>query len=116
MSLNIAKETHDHATLEAQGDTVVFSGELDSPNPGQFLTPFLSQVADQMGDKVRLDFSKLDFLNSSGIKCLVSFVLEKPPEAKVIFITDSAKTWQKTSFEVIQSLDEDSVLIEEVSS
>ncbi len=66
-----------------------------------------------MEDKVTLDFSELEFINSSGIKCIVSFILEKDESSKVIFLIDSSKSWQEKTLEVIQSLDEDNIEIVE---
>ncbi len=112
MPVNIPEETHKNAVLFASGDTAVISGEIDDADPGLFLTPFFDKIKNQMDDVIRLDFTRLDFLNSSGIKCIVSFVMDKNPGTRVVFVTAPDKTWQKTSLEVIQSLDEDNISIE----
>lgn len=114
MAIDIPEEIHGSATISATNDTAVLKGEIDDAEPGIFLTPFFNKIKTQMGNRVKLDFSLLEFLNSSGIKCIVSFVMGKHPGTQVIFVTDPGKTWQKTSLEVIQSLDEDNIFIEEV--
>ena len=112
MAIKITEETHDRVTLSAADDTAILKGEIDVAKPGNILNPFFDKIKDQMDEQVRLDFTNLDFLNSSGIKCIVSFVMGKKPGSKVVFVVDSNKTWQETSLEVIQSLDEDNISIE----
>lgn len=113
MPIHIPEQTVNKSTLYGKGDTIFLKGEIDDAEPGIFLTPFFDLAKDQMDQTIRIDFRGLEFLNSSGIKCIVSFVMDKKPGSKIIFITDSGKTWQKTSLEVIQSLDEENIFIEE---
>jgi len=112
--MNIHENVIGTASISAMGDTAVFKGEIDMQNPGDYLVPFFDEIIKQMDGPIRLDFTCLDYLNSSGIKCIVSFVLSKQENHQVIFMVDREKSWQKTSFEVIQSLDEDNILIEEI--
>ncbi|MCG8632565.1 MAG: hypothetical protein MI863_01995 [Desulfobacterales bacterium] len=116
MPIHIPEKTNDKSVISGRGDTLFLRGEIDSVDPGIFLTPFFRAAREQMGETVKIDFTELEFLNSSGIKHIVSFVMDKKPGASIIFITDTTKTWQRTSLEVIQSLDEDSISIEERSS
>ncbi|MCP3873144.1 MAG: hypothetical protein GY699_08330 [Desulfobacteraceae bacterium] len=76
------------------------------------MTPIFETVKEQMDQMVKIDLTKLEYLNSSGIKSIVSFVMGKDPKYKIIFIADSGKIWQKTSLEVIKSLDENNIVIE----
>jgi len=112
--MNIEERISGSAKLSASGDTAIFTGEIDMRSPSDFLSPFFDEIAVQMGELVRLDFTPLEYLNSSGIKCIVSFVLSKAEGSRIIFVVDNNKSWQKTSFEVIQSLDEGNIIIEEV--
>lgn len=113
MAINIPEQKYDNATISGSGDTLYLKGEIDDLDPGQFLTDFFETAKEQMDHLVKIDFTELEFLNSSGIKCIVTFVMDKNPDSKIVFITDNTKTWQKTSLEVIQSLDEENILIEE---
>ena len=113
MPIHIPEKIINKTTLSGKGDTIYLKGEIDDVDPGVILTPFFDLAKDQMDDIIRIDFTGLEFLNSSGIKCIVSFVMDKKPGSKITFITDQGKTWQKTSLEVIQSLDEDNISIEE---
>lgn len=113
MAVHIPEQTFDKVKLAANDNIATFVGEIDASDPGIFLTPFFRSIIEQMGQTIAFDFTQLDFLNSSGIKCIVSFVMEKDPDAHVTFYIDSHKTWQRKSLEVIQSLDEDSITIED---
>ncbi len=113
MPIHIAEQIHNNSIISGSGDTLFLKGEIDDVDPGLFLTDFFRQARDQMDETIRIDFTGLNFLNSSGIKCIVTFVMEKSPDTKIVFVTDSSKTWQRTSLEVIQSLDEDNIAIEE---
>ena len=115
MAIDIPEEKHNNAAISGIGDTLYLKGEIDDLDPGSFLTGFFEAAKQQMDTVVKIDFTGLEFLNSSGIKCIVTFVMDKKPDSKIIFITDNSKTWQKTSLEVIQSLDEDHILIEETN-
>ncbi|MFH2091925.1 MAG: hypothetical protein ABIJ31_06145 [Pseudomonadota bacterium] len=113
MSIQIPEQIHGKAILSGSNDTIFLKGEIDDLDPGLFLTDFFEQAKEQMDQIIKINFTELEFLNSSGIKCIVSFVMDKNPDSKIVFITDRSKTWQKTSLEVIQSLDEDNIAIEE---
>ncbi len=113
MPINIPEQTINKSTLSGKGDTIYLKGEIDDVDPGIILTPFFDRAKDEMDEIIRIDFTGLEFLNSSGIKCIVSFVMDKKPGSRITFVTDRGKTWQKTSLEVIQSLDEENISIEE---
>lgn len=113
MSINIPEQIHDKAIISGDGDTIFLRGEIDDFDPGHFLTDFFETAKRQMDKVIKIDFTQLEFLNSSGIKCIVTFVMDKNPDSKIVFITDSSKTWQRTSLEVIQSLDEDNISIDD---
>ncbi len=115
MTIQIPEQIHGNATISGSGDTLFLQGEIDDLEPGLFLTGFFEQAKADMDQIIKIDFTQLEFLNSSGIKCIVTFVMDKNPDAKIVFITDISKTWQKTSLEVIQSLDEDNIMIEDKS-
>lgn len=113
MPIKIDEQIHNKSIISGKGDTLYLKGEIDDVDPGVFLTEFFELAKSQMDQVIKIDFTELDFLNSSGIKCIVTFVMDKNPNSKIVFITDSTKTWQKTSLEVIQSLDEENISIEE---
>ena len=105
MALNIPEEIHGRVKISALDDTVTFRGEIDQLNPTSFLKPFFEKVKDQMGDYVNIDIKNLTYLNSSGIRALIHFLLERQPETKIIFIIDKDSFWQHNSLEVIREID-----------
>ena len=115
MPIDIPEQINDRAIISGTGDTLFLKGEIDHVDPGVFLRQFFETAKAQMDQSIRIDVSNLEFLNSSGIKCIVAFVMDKKPGSKIIFITDNGKTWQQTSLEVIQSLDEDNISIDNIS-
>ncbi|MCG8571950.1 MAG: hypothetical protein MJB14_17585 [Spirochaetes bacterium] len=57
---------------------LVFNGELDMQDPETILSPFFHQVHEKMMKesfpRVNMDFKKLYYLNSSGIKTIIKWV------------------------------------------
>ena len=93
MPIDIPEQKYNKSCISGQGNTLFLKGEIDDVDPAGFLTPFFTTAKQQMDQVVQLDFRDLEFLNSSGIKCIVSFVMDKKPGASIVFITDSSKTW-----------------------
>ncbi len=112
MAINISEETYGKVVLSAENDIAFLKGEIDTADPGEYLTPFFNKIIEQMDGTVKVNFTQLNFLNSSGIKCIVSFVMNKKSDDQVVFLTDKGKTWQKTSLAIIKSLDDEHVTIE----
>lgn len=113
MIFNIPKQTHNRATISASGNTIVLEGDIDHNDPEIFIKPFFEKVLLQKFKLLIIDMGNLEYLNSSGIKCLLDFIKAKSPNSKVIIKTDFKKTWQKKSMAVVQSLDEDNISLEE---
>ncbi|HBD93427.1 MAG: hypothetical protein A2015_05525 [Spirochaetes bacterium GWF1_31_7] len=96
-----------------QGVKVTFSGDIDVQNPEPIFVPFFEQIHSNVianGVKyVELDFSKLTFLNSSGIKTLIKWITKVTPlpaDQKYNFkiIANSQITWQETSLKMLSML------------
>ncbi len=108
----------------SEGTVVVkFSGTLEHPSPGEFLDPILLTVHERAVacrlDHVDADFSGLDFLNSSGIKSLIKWVM-KAVEAsrpgqdcyRLRLLYSSKVTWQQASLKAITFLTKGQVVAE----
>jgi hypothetical protein len=99
-----------------------FQGAIEQANPGAFLDPLLEQVhqeAQRLGLAVTADFTGLGFLNSSGIKSLIKWVMKQmclPEGARygIKFLYARHVTWQATSLTAITHLARGSVIAEPV--
>jgi hypothetical protein len=115
------KTTIDMLEGKNGGIVVKFSGTIDHANPGEFLDPILdkvhSQVLEKKIPKVDADFTGLSFLNSSGIKSLIKWVMkqvELPKERRypINLVYSNKVTWQQTSLRAITYLAKDIVTVE----
>ncbi len=113
MALNIPEKKIGQSIISASGDTVVLKGEINDINPDIFLSPFFDKILKSMGSTLTIDVSDLDFINSSGIKSLVVFIMKRP-SSKIIIQSDTSKSWQKTSLKILQSLDEKNIQLIEI--
>lgn len=95
------------------GVKVNFSGDIDIQNPEPIFVPFFEQIHNNIIENgikyVELDFSKLTFLNSSGIKTLIKWITKVTPlpaDKKYNFkvIANSQITWQETSLKMLSML------------
>lgn len=115
-----------YATLGLQNDKVKitvedrenrmlvrFSGHIDVADPGAFLDPALAEIhaeiVAQKLNQVEADFTELAFLNSSGIKCLIKWIMRQTelPEAQryqIRFLYSARITWQQTSLKALTYL------------
>ena len=108
----------------AQGEIVLkLAGSIDHPAPGSFLDPyFVSLHGAALEGNVRavhVDFTQLSFLNSSGIKALIKWVmtcasLEASSRYAIKLLYSSKVTWQQTSLRAITVLTKGFVVTEGV--
>ena len=108
--MNIDEIKKDNTVIFAKDDKVVLKGEIDQAKPGEFLNPFFENVISQMNDSVILDVQELEFMNSSGLKAIITFVMNRKKDSKLIIKVDMDKTWQKTSLKVVASLDSNIII------
>ena len=92
------------------GIRLQFIGDIDMQDPGPLLNPFFESVHNGMSDAeytmVEADFTELAFLNSSGIKTLIKWIMRIPqlPEDKrykIKIIYSGKITWQGTSLKTL---------------
>ncbi|MBP7551830.1 MAG: STAS domain-containing protein [Spirochaetes bacterium] len=116
-SFGIDNVITEKATVElsdiSNGMKVTFSGDIDVQNPEPIFVPFFEQIHNKVLENsikyVELDFSKLTFLNSSGIKTLIKWITKVTPlpiEKKYRFkiVANSEITWQETSLKMLSML------------
>jgi hypothetical protein len=100
-----------------------FRGTIEQANPGEFLDPLLDQIHQEALRRgrtlVTADFTQLGFLNSSGIKSLIKWVMKQmylgeDTRYGIKFLYSSRITWQVTSLKAITNLSRGTVLAEPV--
>lgn len=96
--------------LSEQG-VVVMAGKITSLDPSAAVQPYLRSLhAAALADKatqVLVDVRQLAFVNSSAIRLFIdwaTWVKAVATPYKLVFMTDKAITWQRTSFVAIKSL------------
>jgi anti-anti-sigma factor len=113
--INIPKQVHNRVIVSVTDNTIVLEGEIDHNDPELFIKPFFDKLLLQNYDLLIIDIKNLEYLNSSGIKCLLDFIKAKPRNAKIRIKIDMKKKWQYKSMVVIQSIDEKNISLELIS-
>lgn len=111
MSLRIDPVKQSGVTINVIDDNVRIYGNIDDPQPGLFLEPFFYDLHDQIVNndlkRVNVDVTELDFLNSSGIREFIDWLLkveDLPGEKRydINFLYSLAKPWQSMSFSSLE--------------
>jgi hypothetical protein len=95
-------------TFDPDISWVVISGILRLPSMAEYekIGNFLREIANQQTEDLTLDFSNLEFLNSSGITAFSLFILHckklQAPQLQVI--GNPAIPWQDKSIKNFQKL------------
>lgn len=91
---------------DAAGLKVAFRGTISSINPASVLNPFVDAVHGQLAGanvkEIRVDFTELEFCNSSGFKAFIHWIqrVQSLPEGrryKLRFVSSPTRRWQRTS-------------------
>jgi hypothetical protein len=107
-------------SLRVDGDTVSIAGEIDQLSPRDFMAGFFEIVHHMaLGERlaeVKVDVTKLAFLNSSGIKEFLSWILRRnriPPERKyrINFLFDPTVAWQPATLPRLRDLDSGAIVL-----
>ncbi|HOS41061.1 MAG TPA: hypothetical protein PLG31_15120 [Spirochaetota bacterium] len=100
---------------------VVFSGMMDVRDPSQEVLPYLLSIHQRIISggfkRIRVDFSDLSFMNSSGIRSVISWVVklnDLPAESRyrITIVHNPEITWQQSSLKVMQQLLPDHIELE----
>jgi len=92
------------------------TGNVDSAQPGKFMLPFFNEVHESIVKndikEIEVDIKGLNFLNSSGIKEIVAWImkLETIPankQYKIKFLCNKDLLWQESSISTILFLNPD---------
>ena len=120
----LEERTSERATLQLHqaidGLHLEFIGEIDMRDPELALLDFLLRangiVAGLADRKLFVDFTRLTYMNSSGIKLLITWLMgirELPPEKQFVLIVhhDPESAWQTSCLPILQKILPDFVRI-----
>jgi hypothetical protein len=91
---------------DATGLKVVFRGTISTVNPASVLNPFVDALHGQLAEagmkEIRVDFTELEFCNSSGFKAFIHWIqkiqtMPEPSRYKLRFVASATRKWQRTS-------------------
>ncbi len=95
------------------GITVYFHGKINMQNPGAIFGPYFdelhSKIVDSKIKNVIADFTDLQFLNSSGLKSIIRWIMSdaKLPEENqytIKILYNKEIGWQETSLTTFKDL------------
>jgi hypothetical protein len=124
MQISTVQAAGGRVSLRAEGETVFVTGEIDQQSPRDFLAGFLEIVHNMaLGEElaeVKANVTELVFLNSSGIKEFLSWILRRhriAPEKKykINFLFDPGVAWQPVTLPRLRDLDPDGIVLTAVS-
>lgn len=111
----IIKPVHiDGVDIQFINGDVSISGNIIQKNPEIFMFDFFDKLHEFMlenGNRnININIQNLKFLNSSGIKVIVDWIIKVKalPENKrytICFICDSVSTWQETIISTLSIID-----------
>ena len=118
MQISTVQAAGGKVRLRVDGDTIYIAGEIDQMSPRDFMAGFLEIVHNMaLGEglaAVKVDVTELAFLNSSGIKEFLSWILRRnriPPEKKyrINFLFDPSVSWQPITLPRLRDLDPEGI-------
>jgi len=124
MQISTVQAVGGKISLRVDGDTVFIAGEIDQLCPRDFMGGFFEIVHSMaLGEglsEVKVDVTALAFLNSSGIKEFLSWILRRnriPPDKKykMNFLFDPAVAWQPITLPRLRDLDAECIVLTPVS-
>jgi hypothetical protein len=124
MQISTVQAAGGRVRLRVDGDTIYMAGEIDQLSPRDFMAGFFEIVHNMaLGESlplVRVDVTELLFLNSSGIKEFLSWILRRnriPAEKKykINFLFDPTVSWQPVTLPRLRDLDPDGIVLTAVN-
>ena len=107
-------------TAVEEGDTikVVWEGKSNDRNPSIYLAPFFDKIIEiitQSNQKIEMDFTRLQYMNSSTITPVVQ-LLDKAREQgySISLLYDKSKSWQEISFSAMSIFESNDPVIKVV--
>ncbi|MCB1190677.1 MAG: hypothetical protein H7A23_23135 [Leptospiraceae bacterium] len=86
--------------------SISWMGKSDNRNPSASLIPYFNGMIDEIkGNSLRIDFTKLEYMNSSSVIPIIQFIKQLEGAAiptEVVY--DGSSSWQKKSFEALEKI------------
>ncbi len=114
MYISAVQAAGSRVSLRAEADTVFVAGEIGESSSRDLVAGFVEIVHHMaLGEKlgeVKVDVTELEFLNSSGVKEFLSWILRRdrlPPDRKyrINFLFDPTVAWQTVTLPRLRDLD-----------
>ncbi|MBN2444768.1 MAG: hypothetical protein JXJ04_25655 [Spirochaetales bacterium] len=118
MALQLKPEKREDLQMIVHGTTLSISGSVSMSNPAEILEPYIIKLHNKLVEegikRITLDLTRLAFLNSSGIREIVNWILlvnALPAEKRyAVHIKYSSKyLWQESSTSTFVYLNPDLV-------
>jgi len=125
MQISTVRAAGGKVSLRVEGETVFVAGEIDQLSPRDFMAGFLEIVHNMaLGEElaeVKVDVTALAFLNSSGIKEFLSWILRRnripqDKKYKINFLFDPAVSWQPVTLPRLRDLDPEGIVLTPVGT
>lgn len=111
LTLMSVPERPGHVVMSGNGDT------LGVPLVEGFLTQLHQEMLEQGLGQVSIELASLQFVNSSCLKAMVSWIYNVDTSGrpyKIRFLRDATVRWQRTSLATLQRLAPEVVQIEDI--
>lgn len=104
----------DELNISLDGETLTINGELSGENSSEFLWGVLKDILAKGIPRLEINVRGLKIVNSSSLKSFIRLINNKSKDQKIVFISNPAHRWQKSSLLVLKTFDYDNVIIKEV--
>jgi anti-anti-sigma regulatory factor len=85
--------------------TIAWRGESGSRNPGDFLTPITTRLVKELrGLSVTIDFSRLEYMNSSTVGPLIACIKSFDGLGAPVLVVFSDEDWQRTHVQCMRTI------------
>lgn len=120
MQISEVQAASGEVIFRAEGNWIFVKGEIDPTSPRDFIAAFFELVHNMaVGEnlsELHIDVTRLSFLNSSGIKEFLSWILRRNRLAHgkkycMNFVYDPTVTWQPITLARLRDLDPDAITL-----
>jgi len=91
---------------ESDKITMCWLGRSDSREPSAVLNPYINSVIEELGGKkIEVDFSKLEYMNSSTVPPIIQMLKSLNTKGiNTVIYYDKNSKWQAASFKALETI------------